>query len=177
MTMEQPTPAHPRPGAAPAAVAADSHPPPPYISLPPSTTAHPLSASHHHLLPLPAIWLCGTCHAPHPIRTLLLLGGGVVRCACGAPSLRAVYDQFGRIFLYWRERDPAVADLRDPEQAREARGRVWAAGGGEVYRGWDVCEGGEDGEGDGDDAASLGKGLGCPGECGTVARRWSDVSE
>jgi len=50
-----------------------------------------------------------------------------VRCECDNPTLQTVYDQFGRIFLYWRE-DPDVYDLRDPIKVQEAAWRVWEAG-------------------------------------------------
>ncbi|GAB1319352.1 hypothetical protein MFIFM68171_09562 [Madurella fahalii] len=68
---------------------------------------------------------------------------------CERPSLRAVYDQFGRIFLCWRDDDPAVSDLRDPDKVREAARRVWQAGGGEVLDlGMGMGRGGEGSGGD-----------------------------
>ncbi|KAL2121103.1 hypothetical protein VTJ04DRAFT_5130 [Mycothermus thermophilus] len=48
---------------------------------------------------------------------------------CSAPSLQAIYDQHGEIYLFWRD-DPAVSDLRVPSMAEEARWRVLEAGGG-----------------------------------------------
>ncbi|KAL2164843.1 hypothetical protein VTH06DRAFT_139 [Thermothelomyces fergusii] len=48
-------------------------------------------------------------------------------CACGRPALQAVYDQFGDLYLFWRD-DPAVSDLSVPRMAEEARWRVRAAG-------------------------------------------------
>ena len=50
-----------------------------------------------------------------------------VACGCERPTLQAVYDQFGRIFLYWRD-DPAVYDLMDRGKLQEAAWRVWEAG-------------------------------------------------
>jgi len=50
-----------------------------------------------------------------------------VKCKCDNPTLQAIYDQFGRIFLYWRD-DPAVYDLKDPVKLQEAAYRVWEAG-------------------------------------------------
>lgn len=119
MTQQPPTPTHTH----------RALPPPPYI--PPPT--HSQTVTLHSHLPLPTSWLCGTCHAPHPI--LELLTQRIADCACGSPSLRAVYDQFGRIFLYWRDDDPSVSDLRDPVKVEEARGRVWEAGGGGLVGG------------------------------------------
>jgi hypothetical protein len=61
------------------------------------------------------------------------------------PALQAVYDQFGAIYLFWRD-DPAVADLSVPWMAEEARWRVWRAGG----DGWNLFGGlgwGPDSEG------------------------------
>ncbi|KAL2153554.1 hypothetical protein VTH82DRAFT_4709 [Thermothelomyces myriococcoides] len=48
-------------------------------------------------------------------------------CPCGRPALQAVYDQFGDLFLFWRD-DPAVSDLSVPRMAEEARWRVRTAG-------------------------------------------------
>lgn len=50
-----------------------------------------------------------------------------VACGCGKPTLQAVYDQFGRIFLYWRD-DEAVYDLMDRGKLQEAAWRIWEAG-------------------------------------------------
>jgi hypothetical protein len=88
------------------------------------------------------------------------------------PSLQAVYDQFGALYLFWRD-DPAVSDLRVPGMAEEARWRVWRAGGGE----WDFLLGAEEearlggleGAAEGEAKFREGPGVG-------VARRWSDVS-
>lgn len=41
--------------------------------------------------------------------------------------LQAVYDQFGDLFLFWRD-DLAVHDLRDPNKVQEAAWRLWEAG-------------------------------------------------
>jgi hypothetical protein len=81
---------------------------------------------------LPVSWLCGTCGATRSVMGILTNQRVVEEWCCGSPALRAVYDQFGRIFLYWRDRDPAVSDLRDPGQVLEAAERVWRAGGGEL---------------------------------------------
>ncbi|KAL2169062.1 hypothetical protein VTG60DRAFT_6484 [Thermothelomyces hinnuleus] len=48
-------------------------------------------------------------------------------CPCGRPALQAVYDQFGELYLFWRD-DPAVSDLSVPRMAEEARWRVRTAG-------------------------------------------------
>ena len=77
--------------------------------------------------PIPTAWLCGNCDATHPVLSLLTQPHR--ECACGTPSLRAVYDQTGRLYLYWRD-DLAVADLRQTEQVRVARERMVAAGAG-----------------------------------------------
>ncbi|KAK0643372.1 hypothetical protein B0T16DRAFT_459529 [Cercophora newfieldiana] len=50
-----------------------------------------------------------------------------IACKCGSPTLQAIYDQFGRIFLFWRD-DPAVYDLADAAKVQEAAWRVWEAG-------------------------------------------------
>lgn len=50
-----------------------------------------------------------------------------VECKCEKPALQAIYDQFGRIFLYFRN-DPAVDDLTDAAKVQEAAWRVWEAG-------------------------------------------------
>ncbi|KAK3353408.1 hypothetical protein B0T25DRAFT_210032 [Lasiosphaeria hispida] len=72
----------------------------------------------------PAAWVCSTCTSAHSVLDILTRR---VACDCEAPSLQAVYDQFGRIFLYWRD-DPAVYDLTDPAKVQEAAWRVWEAG-------------------------------------------------
>jgi len=51
-----------------------------------------------------------------------------VSCPCGSPTLQAVYDQFGRLFLFWRD-DPDVFDMKDPAKVQEAAWRIWEAGG------------------------------------------------
>lgn len=83
--------------------------------------ARPLNPS-----PFPVHWLCGTCRAPHPVLSILLRAPG---CACGRPALRAVYDQFGQLFLFWPD-DEGVRDLREGGAVAEAGRRLWAAGGG-----------------------------------------------
>ncbi|KAG7287474.1 hypothetical protein NEMBOFW57_006985 [Staphylotrichum longicolle] len=62
-----------------------------------------------------------------------------VEC-CATPALQAVYDQFGALYLFWRD-DPAVSDLRVPGMAEEARWRVRMAGGG-LWEGLMTGEGG-----------------------------------
>lgn len=82
--------------------------------------------------PLPTTWRCGTCTALHPVPALLSTptptSMTTVEC-CATPALQAVYDQFGALYLFWRD-DPAVSDLRVPGMAEEARWRVRMAGGG-----------------------------------------------
>jgi len=72
----------------------------------------------------PAAWVCSTCSDTHSVLSILTQQ---VACKCGSPTLQAVYDQFGRIFLFWRD-DPAVYDLVDPSKVQEAAWRVWEAG-------------------------------------------------
>lgn len=72
----------------------------------------------------PVDWVCSSCGITHSVLELLVMK---VRCECDNPTLQTVYDQFGRIFLYWRE-DPDVYDLRDPIKVQEAAWRVWEAG-------------------------------------------------
>ncbi|KAK3687562.1 hypothetical protein B0T22DRAFT_131993 [Podospora appendiculata] len=72
----------------------------------------------------PVSWTCSTCGSAHSVLEILT---GYVDCKCQNPTLQAVYDQFGSIFLYWRD-DPAVHDLTDPVKVREAAWRVWTAG-------------------------------------------------
>ncbi|KAH8895825.1 hypothetical protein GQ53DRAFT_33420 [Thozetella sp. PMI_491] len=74
----------------------------------------------------PTDWICSTCGNTHS--ALEILDGSEVACACGSPTLQAVYDQFGQIYLYWRE-DESVYDLRDPEKVQEAARRFMLAGG------------------------------------------------
>jgi hypothetical protein len=76
----------------------------------------------------PTDWLCSTCGATHSVLAILE-SSSEVQCECDSPTLQAVYDQFGRIFLYWRN-DPAIVDLRDPAAVREAAWRVAEAAGG-----------------------------------------------
>ncbi|KAK5657837.1 hypothetical protein OQA88_2910 [Cercophora sp. LCS_1] len=73
----------------------------------------------------PADWVCATCNTTHSVLSILTRD---VSCDCGAPRLQAIYDQFGRIFLFWRD-DPTVQDLRDPAKVQEAAWRIWEAGG------------------------------------------------
>ncbi|KAL2176931.1 uncharacterized protein P884DRAFT_300333 [Thermothelomyces heterothallicus CBS 202.75] len=56
-------------------------------------------------------------------------------CPCGRPALQAVYDQFGELYLFWRD-DPAVSDLSVPRMAEEARWRVRTAGADGWFGGW-----------------------------------------
>lgn len=74
----------------------------------------------------PVSWICSTCGTTHSV--LEILTQTELECdGCDKPTLQAVYDQFGRIFLYWRE-DPAVFDLSSADKIREAAWRVWEAG-------------------------------------------------
>jgi hypothetical protein len=73
----------------------------------------------------PVHWICSSCSAAHSVLEILTARVGA---CCGEPSLQAVYDQFGKIFLYWRD-DPAVYDLNAPEKVAEAAWRIWQAGG------------------------------------------------
>ncbi|KAK0721662.1 hypothetical protein B0T26DRAFT_190330 [Lasiosphaeria miniovina] len=72
----------------------------------------------------PVDWVCSTCGDTHSVLEILT---ATVVCHCEAPTLQAVYDQFGNIFLYWRD-DPAVYDLSHPSKVQEAAWRVWEAG-------------------------------------------------
>lgn len=72
----------------------------------------------------PAAWVCSTCSEKHSVLSILTQ---TVACKCGNPTLQAVYDQFGRIFLFWRD-DPGVYDLTDAGKVQEAAWRVWEAG-------------------------------------------------
>lgn len=72
----------------------------------------------------PVDWVCSTCTTVHPVLDILIMN---VNCPCEQPRLQAVYDQHGRIFLYWRD-DPAVNDLTDKEKVQEAAWRIWEAG-------------------------------------------------
>ncbi|KAK4125760.1 hypothetical protein N657DRAFT_678814 [Parathielavia appendiculata] len=87
-------------------------------------------------LRLPTTWRCGTCTSLRPVLSLLSTTTTTITtdssccCCCALPSLQAVYDQFGALYLFWRD-DPAVSDLRVPSMLEEARWRVWRAGGGE----------------------------------------------
>ncbi|KAL2133067.1 hypothetical protein VTI74DRAFT_2971 [Chaetomium olivicolor] len=167
-----------------------SHPFPslPAFQYPPSRisppTSHlPPSASSSSSLKIPTIWRCGTCASNNPILSLLTQAPTAesTTCDCLAPSLQAVYDQFGDIYLFWRD-DPAVANLRDPEQAREARWRVWRAGGGVWERlGLDLEVGDFEAEGEPRDGVVLGEGIGEAGEKEEIAkrpmRRWSGDSQ
>ena len=75
--------------------------------------------------PVPVHWLCRTCGSIHSVLEILTER---VSCDCGEPSLQAVYNQFGDLFLFWRD-DPDVQDLRDPAKLREAAWRLRKAGG------------------------------------------------
>lgn len=72
----------------------------------------------------PVHWMCSTCDRVHSVLDILTKR---VICACGHPILQAVYDQFGDLFLFWRD-DPAIHDLRDPDMVQEAAWRLWEAG-------------------------------------------------
>ncbi|KAK0726466.1 hypothetical protein B0T21DRAFT_385710 [Apiosordaria backusii] len=73
----------------------------------------------------PAVFLCATCNAEHSVHEILTQT--TVTCECGAPSLEAVYDQFGTILL-WSRGDPSVYDLRDAKKVVEARRRLREVG-------------------------------------------------
>ncbi|KAK4213695.1 hypothetical protein QBC37DRAFT_169688 [Rhypophila decipiens] len=85
-----------------------------------------LDGSGNQVIPhsFPVDWVCSTCTAVHPVLDILTMN---VACPCEQPSLQAVYDQHGRIFLYWRD-DPAVYDLTDTAKVQEAAWRIWEAG-------------------------------------------------
>jgi hypothetical protein len=76
-------------------------------------------------LRFPVHWICSTCYLIHSVLAIIT---GSPSCACGRPSLQAIYDQFGDLFLFWRD-DPTVRDLRDPGQVEEAARRLWVTGG------------------------------------------------
>lgn len=75
----------------------------------------------------PVHWVCGCCSRQHLV-LFIISGRNDTYCICGQPTLQAVYDQFGDLFLYWRD-DIAVKDLRDRKKAEEAARRLWLAGG------------------------------------------------
>jgi hypothetical protein len=106
--------------------------PAPPVSIPPSPSTSPQTMTAHAF---PADWLCSSCGSTHSVLSILEASQGEVEvCPCGNPTLQAVYDQFGSIFLYWRN-DPAIVDLRNPDSAQEAAWRVAeAAGGSEILR-------------------------------------------
>ncbi|KAK3318804.1 hypothetical protein B0H66DRAFT_249969 [Apodospora peruviana] len=85
-----------------------------------------LDGSGNEVIPhsFPVDWVCSTCGNTHSVSEILTMS---VTCSCESPTLQAVYDQFGRIFLYWRN-DPNVHDLRDPAKVQEAAWRIWEAG-------------------------------------------------
>ncbi|KAK0636993.1 hypothetical protein B0T17DRAFT_96260 [Bombardia bombarda] len=72
----------------------------------------------------PVNWICSTCDTTHSVLEILTK---TVACGCEKPTLQAIYDQFGRIFLFWRD-DPSVYDLTDAAKVQEAAWRVWEAG-------------------------------------------------
>ncbi|KAK1755469.1 hypothetical protein QBC47DRAFT_322211 [Echria macrotheca] len=74
---------------------------------------------------IPSNWACSSCGNTHSVLDILTSD---VACACGSPTLQAVYDQFGKIYLFWRD-DPQVFDLSDPAKVEEAAWRIWKAGG------------------------------------------------
>ncbi|KAK4170070.1 hypothetical protein QBC43DRAFT_307094 [Cladorrhinum sp. PSN259] len=81
----------------------------------------------------PVHWICSTCDTTHSV--VELLTQTELGCdGCDKPTLEAVYDQFGRIFLYWRQ-DPSVYDLSEKGNVREAAWRVWEAGAGMLMDG------------------------------------------
>lgn len=73
----------------------------------------------------PVHWVCGSCDLVHFVINII---DRDVRCTCGQPELRAVYDQFGDLFLCWRD-DEKVRDLREMRMVEEAARRLWIAGG------------------------------------------------
>ncbi|KAK3306689.1 uncharacterized protein B0T15DRAFT_510041 [Chaetomium strumarium] len=155
--------------------------PPSYLEPPSHLTASlPVQITSPHALRFPAAWRCGTCGAANAVLELMKASRAAV-CECAMPSLQAVYDQFGDIYLYWRD-DPAVADLRDPAMVQEARRRVWEAGG----AWWEVVGVGFDFDsgvwGVPGDARSAGRGRGGEGDEGMetkkrLVRRWTGVSQ
>lgn len=103
-----------------------------------TTASTPPLAQRHRPLPrappVPASWLCSTCATAHDVFEIL---ARKPVCGCGAPTLQAVYDQFGRLFLFWRD-DEGIRDLRDEEKVAEAARRLWVAGGGRWVEETDV---------------------------------------
>lgn len=85
-----------------------------------------LDSSGNTVIPhsFPVDWVCSTCTTVHPVLDILTMN---VFCPCEQPRLQAVYDQHGRIFLYWRD-DPAVYDLTEKANVQEAAWRIWEAG-------------------------------------------------
>jgi hypothetical protein len=75
----------------------------------------------------PVHWVCGCCSRQHLV-LFIITGWNEEYCVCGRPTLQAVYDQFGELFLYWPD-DAAVKDLGDRRRAEEAARRLWLAGG------------------------------------------------
>ncbi len=73
---------------------------------------------------IPADWICSTCGVTHSVLDIMTQS---VSCECENPRLQTVYDQYGRIYLYWRNED-AILDLRDPAQVEEASWRMMGAG-------------------------------------------------
>ncbi|KAK4145967.1 uncharacterized protein C8A04DRAFT_26128 [Dichotomopilus funicola] len=142
--LPEPTANTPKPTAAPFPPASipNSHLP----------TNFPADLTSPTALRVPATWRCGTCTSVHSIVGLLLPPSASSTpstpsppspslspspslepespCTCACPALQAVYDQFGELYLFWRD-DPAISDLRLPQMAAEARWRVWTAGGDE----------------------------------------------
>jgi hypothetical protein len=74
----------------------------------------------------PVYWLCSTCHVAHYLLEILVKKAS---CTCGRPTLQAVYDQFGDLFLFWPD-DEQIRDLTEKPKVEEAARRLWAAGGG-----------------------------------------------
>jgi rubredoxin len=73
----------------------------------------------------PVYWICSTCYLTHYLLEILLRKP---TCTCGQPTLQAIYDQFGDLFLFWQH-DPDIQDLKNPAKVEEAARRLWAAGG------------------------------------------------
>lgn len=118
--MDTTRPTTPRPGLPPS--------PPSYINSTPHATPTLTTTPIQHSFP--SVWICSTCATPHSVLEILTntdADDNGVACACGKPTLQAVYDQFGRIFLFWRD-DAAVHDLRDAAKVQEAAWRIWEAG-------------------------------------------------
>lgn len=80
---------------------------------------------HVTSLRFPVSWVCSTCYLIHSVLDILVREA---TCTCREPTLQAVYDQFGDLFLFWPG-DPTIQDLKDPSSTEEAARRLWEAGG------------------------------------------------